>query len=59
MYITGENDSTVDEICNNLFDHKCDWYVLEEYVEERKLVYKTPPIYGVWLTETKRRQRKE
>ena len=49
----------IDAICNNLFDHKRDWYVLEEYEKERNLVLKPPRFYGVWLTETDRRQHKE
>ena len=29
VYSTGEKDPKVDTICNNLFDHKRDWYFLE------------------------------
>ena len=50
VYITEENDPIVDEICNNLFDHKRDWYVLEEYDEDRKLVSKPPPLHEVCIT---------
>ena len=28
-YSTGENDPIVNAVCNKLFDHKHDWYVLE------------------------------
>ena len=43
----------------NLFDHKRDWYFLEEYDKERNLVYKYHPLCEVWLTETERQQLKE
>ena len=52
VYITGENDLKVNAVCNNLFDQKHYWYVLEEYDEERNLVYKYPPLREVWLTYT-------
>ena len=58
LYITGENDPIVDAICNNLFDHKHDWYVLEEYDKDRKLVYKHPPFHEVWFTDPEQRRRK-
>ena len=34
------------------------WYVLDKYYEERKLVNKPPPIHGLWVTEPERQQRK-
>ena len=59
MYSIGENEPTFDAIFNNLFDPKRDWFVLEEYYKERKLVYKHPTINEVWLTETERQKLKE
>ena len=51
MYTTGENYPIVYAIKNNLFDIIHDWDVLEEYYEERKLVYKPPTFNEVWLTD--------
>ena len=45
VYSTGENDPIVDVICNKLFDRERDWYVLKEYDEESKIVYKPPPLH--------------
>lgn len=59
VFSTGENDATVDAICNNLFDHNRDWYALEEYNEDGKLIYRPPPLDEVWLTEPERRERKQ
>ena len=58
MYSTGENDPIVDAIWKNLFDHKHDWYVLEEYDKERELLYKPPPLHEVWITDHGWRQHK-
>ena len=58
VYITGEHDPIVDAICNKLFDYKRNWYVLEEYDEYRKLVYKPTPLYEVWITYPERQQQK-
>ena len=51
VYNTEESDPTVDAICNNLFDHKRSWYVLEEYDGERKLLYKPHPLHEVCLID--------
>ena len=54
MYSTGENDPNDNTICNNLFDHKRDWYILWEYYEWISLVYEPPPLHKVCLTEPDR-----
>ena len=59
MYSTEDNDPKVDAICNNLFYHKRNWCVLEEYDEDRKLVYKYTHIHEAWITEPERQQQKE
>ena len=51
VYIKGENYPKADAISKNLFYHKCNWYVLEEYDEERNLVYKYIPLHEVWLAD--------
>ena len=58
VYRTGENDHIVDTICNNLLYQKRNWYVLEEYADYRKLIYKPPPLHEVWITDTEHQQHK-
>ena len=59
MYGIVENDPLFDVICNNLFYHKQNRYVLEEYNEYRKLVYKPSRIHKVWITDPQSLQPKE
>ena len=57
VFCTGENDSIVNSIRNELFDHNRDWCAMEEY-EDGKLIYQPPPLHEVWLTEPERRKHK-
>ena len=58
MFYLKSDTSTVDKICNELFDNSREVYAEEEY-EDGQLVYKPPPLEEVWLDEPDRRNRHE
>ena len=45
------NNSSIGDICTDLWNNSCDWYSKPEY-EDGKLVYKSPPLNEVWIDET-------
>ena len=54
-----DDDDVVEEICNRLFETDHDWFIEEEYDNDRELVYQPPPLEDGWLDEPSRRERKE
>ena len=54
---TGNNDLVIDNICNDLFDSSHDWYAVEEFEPDGKLIYRPPPLADVWLDDRGRQEK--
>ena len=44
-----DNNSTIEDICSDIFDINLDWYAEEEFYDAVSLVYRTPPLHDVWI----------
>ena len=53
------SDEQFDTLCNNLFETSCDSYAEEEYNGDGNLLYKSPPLDEVWLSEPECRERRD
>ena len=55
----GDNDPAIENICNDIFDSRREWYAEEEFEYVGQLIYPPPTLSEVWLDECGRRERKE
>ena len=46
-FCRGQNNPVIDQICNDRFDSRRDWYAEEEYDPEGQLIYRPPPLADV------------
>ncbi len=46
-----------DAMCNKLFENSHNWYAEEEHDDNDNLIYKSPPLGEVWLSEPERQDR--
>ena len=47
----GDNNSTIEAICSDLFYINQYWYAEEEFENAGNLIYRPPPLHDVWLDE--------
>ena len=59
VFSSGDNDTVVDEICNNLCEFDRDVYAEDEFDVQRNLVYPTPPLDEVQFDESERRDQRD
>ena len=59
VFSSGDNNTVIDAICNNLFETNREVYAEDEFDADENLVYRPPPLDEVWLDESERQDRRD